>query len=491
MRQPARARHYRRYICCGITAVACFAFPGASIAADKFSFTPTLSATEEYSSNIDLDPDDTKESGFITRVTPGGRLRRNTSRSNLAIDGGLTFREQTAGQDEGFHTDVGLSALLNAEPVPETLVLDGAASVSQQTLNTQQSSSTANQETVQIYRLSPALRWRAGSLGLGELRYIGSQVIASGSDLSNQTGNTAVLTLSRGDRSDRLRTTLNGRTSLDVREGESDIVRNDAEFANEYAITRAIHPVVAVGYQTFDDHQSVDFQSPTWRVGLHFKPNRRLDFSADYGLRDDRYSPAFLLRYDITPRTHIFSGYQETLGSAQERLAANIGFIGIDPETGGFVDQRSGTAFNPRANPFDITDQVSRAKLFTAALSHDWRRTTVSLAASVGTDDPVGSNDSNNSNNLNGKENVQSFDLGLQHRLTRLTSFESALGYIGNHFSDDQEDDDEYYVTAGFRHRLTKSLSAFTSYGYRWQNSNVESSEFKEHHVIVGIYMEF
>jgi uncharacterized protein (PEP-CTERM system associated) len=65
------------------------------------------------------------------------------------------------------------------------------------------------------------------------------------------------------------------------------------------------------------------------------------------------------------------------------------------------------------------------------------------------------------------------------------------LGYIGNHFSDNQEDDDEYYVTAGLRHRLTKSLSGFTGYGYRWQNSNIESNDFKEHYVIVGIYMEF
>jgi uncharacterized protein (PEP-CTERM system associated) len=492
VRQPIRARYYRLCIGCGLMAAAYSAFLGSpSIGAEKVQFTPTLSVSEEYSSNIDLDPDETKEAGWITRVTPGGRLRRNTSRSTLAVDGGLTFREQTAGQDQGFNTDVGLSALLNAEPVPDTFVLDAGASVSQQTFNTRQSSSSANQETLQVYRVSPALRWSAGPLGLGELRYIGSQVIASGGDVSDQTGNGVLLTLSSGDRSGRLRSTLSGRSSLDVRQGESDIIRNDAEFANEYAVTRAVHPVVAVGYQTFDDHDSVNFQSPTWRAGLHFKPNRRLDLLADYGLRDDRYSPAFLLRYEVTPRTHIFSAYKETLGSAQERLAGNIGFIGIDPQTGAFIDQRSGTPFDPRGDPFDISNQTSRVKLFTAAISHDWRRTTVSLAASIGTDENLGSNNSNNSNNISGTENVHSLDLSLLHRLTRLTSLESSVGYIGNHFTEGEEDDDEYYVTTGLRHRLSKSLSAFASYGYHWQNSNVDSNEFKEHHVTVGLSMEF
>src|SRR5262245_45352608 len=182
--------------------------PGGASIARKLDFTPTLSVSQEYSTNIDLDPDDTKESGWITRVTPGGHLRAHGSRGDLTADGGLTFREQSAGQDEGFHTDVGLLALLNSEPVPDYFVMDAAASVSQQTLNTQQSSSTANQETVQIYRVSPALRWRAGSLGLAELRYIGSQVIASGGDVSNQTGNSALATISSGNRFQRLRSTL-------------------------------------------------------------------------------------------------------------------------------------------------------------------------------------------------------------------------------------------------------------------------------------------
>lgn len=481
-RQPIGARRWARLLGYGALAVACALLPAAVSWAGKLDLTPTLAVSEEYSTNIDLDPDDTKESGWITRLTPGGRLRAHSNRGDLAADGGLTFRQQTAGQDEGWNTDVNLSALLDAELVPDFFVLDGAASVSQQTLNTEESSSASNQETVQIYRLSPALRSRAGSLAALELRYIFAQVIASGGDVSNETGHTGLLTLSGGENFQRLRWTLSGRASRDLRSSDTDITANDTEFATEYALTRAVHTIAAVGYQTFDDEKSLDFQTPTWRAGLHLVPNRRLDLLADYGRRDDRYSPAFRLRYEVGPRTRVFASYEETLGSAQQRLAGNLGFIAIDPETGEFIDDRAGTAFDPRGDPFDINNQTARVRLFTGALSHDWRRTTATFSVDWGTDEEV---------DPSSKENILSFDLSLQHRLSRLTTVQSSVGYIGNHFSDDGEDDDEYFVQGGLRRRLTKALSAFANYGYRWQDSTDPLSEFEEHRVGVGLFMEF
>lgn len=480
-RQPIGARRWARLLGYGALAAACALLPAAVSWAGKLDLTPTLAVSEEYSTNIDLDPDDTKESGWITRLTPGGRLRAHGQRGTIAFDGGLTFRQQTAGQDEGWNTDVNLSALLDAELVPDFFVLDGAASVSQQTLNTQESSSSANQETVQIYRLSPALRSRAGSLAALELRYVFAQVIASGGDVSNETGHTGLLTLSGGENFQRLRWTLGGRTSRQLRSDDGDITTNDAEFATEYALTRAVHSIAAVGYQTFDDEETLDFDSPTWRAGLHLVPNRRLDLLADYGLRDDRYSPALRLRYEVGPRTQVFASYEETLGSAQQRLAGNLGFIAIDPETGEFIDDRAGTAFDPRSDPFDINDQTSRLRLFTGALSHDWRRTTATVRSSWGKEEDVDSGD---------EEDILSFDLRLQRNLSRRTTLESSFGYIATDFADGQ-DDKEYFLQGGLRHRLSQALSAFASYGYRWQDSTDPLSEFEEHRVGVGLFMEF
>jgi hypothetical protein len=375
--------------------------------------------------------------------------------------------------------------------VPDFFLLEGAASVSQQTLNTEESSAASDQETVQIYRLSPVLHWRAGSFAAIELRYIFNQVMISGdnqSDVTNEEGNASdetghagVLTVSGGEDFRRLRWTLGGLTSKQLRDDDGDITRNEAELATEYAVTRAIHPVVAIGYQTFDDEETLDFESPSWRAGLHFTPNRRLDLLADYGLRDDRYSPAFNLRYDIGPRTRIFSSYAETLGTAQERLAGNLGFIAIDPETGEFIDERAGTAFDPRSDPFDIDDETTRVRLFTMLLSHDWRRMTATARVGVGREEEVDSGDD---------EDVLSLDLRVQRELSHLTTLESGVGFIGTDFADGEEDR-EYFLLAGLRHRLSQSLSAFGRYGYRWQDSSDPLNEFEEHRVGVGLFMEF
>lgn len=449
--------------------------------AGGIDLTPTLSLLEEYSTNIDLEPEGEEESGWITSVTPGARLRAEGRRGMVGLDAGLTFRHQTAGDDEGLNLDVALAGVLDAELSPGLLFLEGGASVSRQTLSTEETAAASNQETVQVYSLSPVLRWRAGRLAVGELRYIFDQVLVSGPDASDETGHTGALTLSGGEEFQRLRWTLGGRTTHRFRSDDGDITRNDVELANEYALTRSLHAIGAVGYQTFDDEEALDFQSPSWRAGFRYAPNRRLDLAVDYGLRDERYSPAVRLRYEVGPRTNLFAAYAETLGTAQERLAGTLGFIAIDPETGEFIDDRAGTPFDPRSDPFDIDDETVRLKLFTLLLSHDWRRMTAVARASIGNEEEVSSGD---------EEDVLSLDLGLDRRLSRRTSLQVGAGYIGTRFEDGQEDH-EYYLSTGVRHRLGRSLSALAGYSYRWQDSDDPLDEFEEHRVGVGLYMEF
>ncbi len=475
------ARSWPRLLGYGVLPLACAMLPGVVSHAGKLDLTPTFAISEEYSTNVDLDPDGEEQSAWITSLTPGGRLRADGRRGTLALDGGPTFRYQTDGDDEGWNVDVGLTGLLDAELVENLFFLEAGASVSQQTLNTEQSSAASDQETVQVYRISPILRSRLGSETTGELRYIFSEVMTSGSDVSNETGHIGALTVSGVEDPLRLRWTANGRTGLQLRSDDGDIMRNDAKIGAEYALTHSVHPIAAVGYQTFNEEGGLDFESPTWLAGLRFVPNRRLDFGADYGLRDDRYSPALHLRYEPGPRTNVFASYSEVLGTAQQRLAGTLGFIAIDPETGEFIDDRAGATFDPRTDPFDIDDDTSRVKFLTASLTHDWRRMTATFGAGWSTEEEVETGD---------EEDVLSFDIGLQRRLSRQTTLETGFGYIATDFADGQ-DDKEYFVLGGLRHRLGRSLSVFTRYGYRWQNSNEPTDEYKEHRVGVGLFMEF
>jgi hypothetical protein len=47
---------------------------------------PSVSVTQEFSDNVDLDPED-EQSAFITRVTPGVSFRGDTSRFKGGFDG--------------------------------------------------------------------------------------------------------------------------------------------------------------------------------------------------------------------------------------------------------------------------------------------------------------------------------------------------------------------------------------------------------------------
>lgn len=472
---------WSRLLSRGALAVICALLPAAAPRGGELDLTPNLAISEEYSTNVDLDPEDTEESAWITRVTPGARLRAHSHRGTFAADGGLDFRHQTAGDDEGWNIDPRLSGLFDVGLVADVFRVEGEASVSRQTLTSEESGAASDQQTVQIYRLSPVLRWRAGSFATTELRYIFDQVLVSQSDVSDETGHSGVLTVSGGEDFQRLRWTLGGRTSRALRSDDGDITRNDVELANEYALTRAIHPIAAVGYQTFDDEEETEFESPTWRAGLRLVPSRRLDFSADYGLRDDRYSPAVRLRYEPGPRTQLFASYEEVLGTAQQRLAGNVGFIAIDPETGEFIDDRAGTPFDPRTDPFDIDDETTRVRLFTGLLRHDWRRMTATFGARWGREEETVSGD---------EEDVLSLDFSLQRELSRRTRVESSVGYIDTDFADGEEDK-EYFLLGGLRHRLSEALTAFASYGYRWQDSTDPLNEFEEHRVGVGLFMEF
>jgi len=456
-------------------------FPAAAALGADFDVTPTLSLTEEYSTNVDLDPDEEAESSWITGVTPGVRLRGEGSRATIGFDGGLTFRHQTDGDDEGLNLDPAVSGVLDAELVEDRFFLEGGASVSRQSLNTEDTGSTSDQQLVQVYRLSPSLRGRMGAVGIAELRYIFDQEMVSESDVSDETGHAGVFTLSGGEDFRRLRWTLGGRSALRLRSEAGDITGSQAEVGGEYAITRAIHPTASVGYQVFHEEGGLDFESPIARAGLHYRPHRRLDLMADYGLRDDRYSPAARLRYEIGPRTRLFSSYEEVLGTAQQRLSGTLGFIAIDPETGEFIDERAGTAFDPRTDPFDIDDETSRVRLFTVILAHDWRRMTGTVRGGWGEEEEVDTGD---------EETVLTFDVRLQRRLSRDTTLEGGLGYIGNDFADGQ-DDDEYFLLGGLRQRLGESLSAFALYSFRWQDSTDPQSEYDEHRFGVGLFMEF
>ncbi len=145
-------------------------------------------------------------------------------------------------------------------------------------------------------------------------------------------------TLASGSDFDRLRWLLEGRISEAVRSGES-------KCRAATPIWRPVRPHqvvlgIASGWNLpFDAGESnTKFDSATYRGGFRWRPGRRTDITLTYGKSDDRFSPAAMLRYQITEFSHFLVRYFESLSTSQQRLFENVSLIGIDPQNGVFSD---------------------------------------------------------------------------------------------------------------------------------------------------------
>jgi uncharacterized protein (PEP-CTERM system associated) len=314
-------------------------------------FRPSLSVTQEFSDNVDLDPED-EQSAFVTRVTPGVSYRGDTSRFRGGFDGAVGTRYTTEGDDEGFQANGALTADGNLQLLRDLLFLEGNASVSQEVLDNDEAQAESNLDTVQVYRLSPVLRSRVGGAAVSELRYVLGQLLVSSDDVADTTVQIGQVSLASGRDFDRLRWLLDGRVSEAIRSGDSNVSRTDADLETEYSLTRWLSVIAGGGYQSFDDGDpETEFDSPAYRGGFRWRPGRRTELVFTYGRRDDRFSPEATLRYRISDDSQFLARYFEGLSTAQERLFENVSLIGIDP--GGHIHRRAlGHALRSPARPF-------------------------------------------------------------------------------------------------------------------------------------------
>jgi hypothetical protein len=443
---------------------------------------PSITITEEFSDNIDLEPDN-EQSAFVTRVIPGLSFRGDTSRFTGGFDGAVATRYATAGQDSGFQVNGGLTADGDLQLVRDRLSLEGQASISQQVLNNEQAQTEANLDTVQVYQVSPVLRNRIGGVAVSELRYILGQILANSNDLSDTTAHVGQATLASGSDFDRLRWLLDGRISEAIRSGDSNVSRRDVGLETEYGLTRWLSAIASGGYQTFDDGDpEAKFDSPTYRGGFRWRPGRRTDIALTYGKSDDRFSPAATLRYQITESSHFMVRYLESLSTSQQRLFENVSLIGIDPQNGVFIDERSDTAFDPRPDPFDIDDQTEYIKALRMDFVLQRRPYTVGLRGYLGHEEQVGSDDEFDDGDT---QDVYSIDAIWSRQLGRWFAIDLLGGFERTEFQGGRKDD-EYLIQPGLRYLLGPWATLFINYRYRWQDSNDPTAEYTENWIGAG-----
>jgi uncharacterized protein (PEP-CTERM system associated) len=271
---------------------------------------------------------------------------------------------------------------------------------------------------------------------------------------------------------------LNNRVSKAIRSGSSNVEQAESLFEAEYGLTRWLSAIGAGGYQRFDAGESgADFDSPVYFGGLRWRPGRRTELALTYGRRDDRFSPAAELTYRITENARFVASYAEGLSTAQQRLSTNLGAIGIDRDTDQFIDERLGTPFDPRADPFNIDDEVVYIKAARVGLGFARGRYALGVQGYFGREEDVETGE---------EEEIYQADAIWSRRLGRRLTFILSGGFELTRFATGR-DDDEYLVQPGLRYQLSPETSLFADYQHRWQYSDDENAEYTENRVAVGV----
>ncbi len=425
--------------------------------AGDLTITPSVEVREAFSDNVDLDPDGAEQSAFVSELVPGVTIRSESARVTAALNAFPILRHQTAGEDKGLSLASDLAGLGTVEVAEDLFFVDAQASISQRVLSSRAAGSTANEDTVQVYRVSPYLRSRFGGFADGEARYRLSQVFIGGQEdaganaTSDSTTHSLNLSLDSGRDFTRFRWSWNALASQENRTNDDDVSRAETDFELEYAFDRSISVIAGAGYQMFDDDDSAnDIDDPTWKVGFRWRPGPRTELQASYGEHDADQSANVRFRYDISTRTSITASYSKVLEKSQERLVRNVSFIELDPESDQFTDPQTGLPFDPNQSPFDIDNQTTRIETFRLGLNGTRGRNTFGLNAAIQNEqiEPTGE-----------QEDIITLGARFSRRLNPHLTANLFAGYERSEFDDGQVDD-EYSATAGLDYELYANLRA-------------------------------
>ncbi len=459
--------------------------PHVGARAGDLRITPSIELREALTDNIDLATDGQEESAVVSEVVPGIEARSDSARFTGAIDLFPILRHETAGIDEGFGLAGNAAGFGELEAVKDHLFVDAQTSVSQQVLDSRQVASTANENTVALYRISPNYRHRIAGFAEAEGRYRLSQVFIDAGDntggaatASDSTTHSLSASLDSGQEFTRLKWTLSGLAEEQLRVDASDISRRDAGLDLEYAFNHMFSLLAGGGYQVFDDGViENEIDGPTWKAGFRWRPGPRTDLRVTYGHRDDDESANVDFAYAVSPRTKIIARYSRIVETSQERLERNLSGIALDPASADLIDTQTELAFDPNPSPFSINNRTTRTESFRLGVNGSRDRNAFGLNALVATEEtlPAGAED-----------DIVQVSGRFSRRLSRHTDLNLFAAYERTEF-DDGQTDNEYFVRGGLEHKLFENVTAGINYSFRTQDSNISTAEFTENRVFFNI----
>lgn len=454
--------------------------------AAEWTFTPTISASETFTDNIDLEPNGQKRVALITQVAPGVDLRGTGKRLNLALSTAVNFTYTTLNAHQT-DLDVNLTATGNAEILTDLFFFDASASISQQALDAGEATSATdtndrNLDTVQTYIVSPYLRHRLGNFADAEERYTALVSRSSSDTFSDSVDHIFDVSLTSGTDFNRLLWTLSARAVNTVEADDADEKERSASLGLEFVVTREVSLLGGVGYEKFDfGANRKGIEGVTWNAGLRLRPGPRLDISGTYGQQFGANVFDVTVDYAVTARTTFVASITNALDEPQDEFGRSTSSIGIG-EDEGFIDTRSGQSFDPNTGDLGVRNERQRTTTYSASLNTILGRNTFGLSYSRQEKEGLFSGAADKSNSVSGN---------WRRQINPRTDLSTAASYINQQFGSSSRENNQYTATASLNFRISRNASASLSYNFRRRESTISTDQFNENAVVVGARYSF
>ena len=485
--------------------------------AEKWDVVPSLSVAETHSDNISLVQDASKQSDWVTQVTPGISIAATGARLRFNVSYAPEFVYHARGQREDQVFQRG-NAVAYAELAKQFLYLEAGARVDQYDISlqgplaTSNINTTGNRAAVTTSFVSPYLLRDFGSAVRGEARFTYSSWNSDGATvLPDNEANRVNLRLASGPAYKLLTWDIGyTRESITYDENQQETLTEVITGNARRLISSTVGLLAQAGYESYASGiPGSVLEGSRWGAGLEWTPTPRTRLAATAGKRfdDDAYSFEFQHRTRLTTWS---AGYSEDVTTTRSEF-----FVPATASTAGTVDQlflsqfpdpvarqkaveefiaRTGLPPSLSAPVNFFSDQMFLVKRWQASAGFLGVRNTLLANAFAETREMLfggavgpGTGDFTASNAIR----AAGASLAWNWRVTARNAWNLGAGYTRNEFLDSNRVDDLTYIRMGFTRQFQPRVSG--SLYYRRQQNESEQSAFSytENAGVATLQMKF